>query len=86
MQHYNFDEEYYKSDNIEIVWNILKQLLKDAIHNFVPQLTIRKKQHPKWFTPIIKHHLNCVHSLRRKYENNPTDNNKHKLQAAENDL
>ena len=86
VQHYNFDDEYYKSDNIEIVWNILKEILKDAIDNFVPQFTIRKKQYPKWFTPTIKHHLNCVHSLRRKYKKHPTNNNKHKLQDAENEL
>jgi len=86
VQHYNFEDKYYKSDNIEYVWETLRQVLKDAILHFVPQFTVRKKQHPKWFTPIIRHQLNCVHSLRRKYKKNPTDSKLQKLQAAESNL
>jgi len=78
--------KYYKSDNIEYVWGTLKQVLKDAILHFVPQLTVRKKQNPEWFTPIIKHQINYVHSLRRKYKKNPTDSKLQKLQAAESNL
>ena len=48
--------------------------------------TVKKKQHPKWFTPAIKHRLNCIHSLRRKYKKKPTDTLKLKLQAEEDNL
>ena len=34
--------KYYKSDNIEYVWGTLKQVLKDAILHFVPQLLLER--------------------------------------------
>jgi len=57
-----------------------------ATQTFVPQFLVRKKEYPKWFTPTIKHHLNCIHSLRRKFKTKPTDILKQKLQSEEDSL
>ena len=85
MMNHNFHEYYHLSD-VEEVWATLKHILQTAIQAFVPQFLIKKKQHPKWFTPTIKHLLNCIHSLRRKYKKNPSNNLKLKLQAEEDNL
>ena len=82
---YNF-HEYYQLSDVEAVWAILKHVLQTAIQAFVPQFLVKKKQHPKWFTPTIKHRLNCIRSLRRKYKEKPTDTLKLKLQAEEDNL
>ena len=85
MMNHNFHEYCHLSD-VEEVWATLKHILQAAIQAFVPQFLVKKKQHPNWFTPTIKHRLNCIHSLRRKYKKNPSSNLKLKLQAEEDNL
>ena len=85
MMNHKF-HEYYHLSEVEEVWATLKHILQTAIQAFVPQFLVKKKQHPKWFTPTIKHRLNCIHSLRRKYKKNPSNNLKLKLQAEEDNL
>jgi len=53
------------------VWKILKHALQTATQTFVPQFLVKRESSSKWFTPTIKHHFNCVHSLRRKFKKKP---------------
>jgi len=85
LMNHNFHHFYLLSD-VEEVWATLKHILQTTIQAFVPQFLVKKKQHPKWFTPAIKHRLNCVHSLRKKCKKKPSDNLKLKLQAEEDNL
>ena len=85
LMNYNF-HDYYCLSNVEAAWETLKNTLHMATQTFVPQFLVRKKEYPKWFTPTIKHHLNCIHSLRRKFKKKPTDNLKQKHQSEEDRL
>ena len=78
--------DYYLLSDVEATWEILKHTIQIATHTFVPQFVVKKKEYPKWFTPTIKHRLNCLHSLRRKFKKKPTDTLKHKLQSEEDSL
>ena len=69
---YNF-HNYYCLSNAKAAWETLKNTLHMANQTFVPQFLVRKKEYREWFTPTIKHHLNCIHSLRRKFKKKPTD-------------
>ena len=33
---------------------------------FIPKVKLKTTQFPKWFSPIIRHHLNCLRTLHRK--------------------
>ena len=79
---YNF-HDYYHLKNVEKAWETLKNTLHVATQTFVQQFLVRKKEYPKWFIPTIKHHLNCIPSLRRKFKKTPTDILKQKLQSEE---
>ena len=47
-------------------WSQLLQAIDSAVDLFVPKVYLKSKQHPKWFTPALKHELNCIYTLRRK--------------------
>ena len=39
---------------------------------YIPKVRLRSRQGPKWFDSNIRHHLNCLRTLRRKYNSHPT--------------
>ena len=39
---------------------------------YIPKVRLRCRQGPKWFDSNIRHRLNCLHTLRRKYNSHPT--------------
>ena len=72
------------SENIEFVWSYLSNTIKDAIPHFVPLTVIKPSSQPVWFNSDIRHHINCLRTLRRKFNNNPTEYNKNKLDSSQN--
>ena len=71
-------------NDVEIVWNIIKEALFKAIELFVPKVKVRTKQYPKWFTPQLIHEANCLRTLRKKYTLSPTAHNLNRLTTAGN--
>ena len=53
---------------------------------FIPKVKLRSHQFSKWFTPDIRHHLNCLRTLRRKCTTHPTAHNLSKLLLLESNL
>ena len=53
---------------------------------YIPKRRQQPHHRPQWFTPEIQHHLNKLHTLRKKAKHNPTEYNKHNLKEAENNL
>ena len=82
LTNFNYQTYYYSTD-VNFLWGFLKTSLTDCIDLFIPKVLYKPHSYPKWFTPEIKHKLNQVHSLRRKYKAHPTLNNKIKLSSAE---
>ena len=46
---------------------------------FVLKVSTRNTNRSRWFTPIIRHKVKCLHTLRSRYEKHPTDLNKLKV-------
>ena len=39
-----------------------------VMNQFIPQAKIHSHQQPKWFTPKIRHHIKCLHTLHHKHQ------------------
>ena len=69
--------------DVEETWSSLKSVLTTALDLFVPKKKVPSKKSPVWFNSSIRHHLNRVHTLRRKVKSVHSDNNCKKLVAEE---
>ena len=74
---------FYLTSDLDTVWTCLKQILIDSATLFIPKFKIRSTSNPKWFTPAIRHDLNCIHTLHRINKKHPTQINTLKLAKAE---
>lgn len=74
---------FYESSDIEFLWYFLTNSLSSVMSLFIPLLTIRSHQRPKWFSPIIQHHLNQIHTLRKRSRSSPSLDIHNKLNLAE---
>ena len=50
---------------------------------YTPKVKLKPGKQPKWYNSDIRHHLNCIRTLRRKCSSHPTSFNFSKLQALE---
>ena len=64
----------------------LKNAIMVACERFIPKIKIPRKNYPRWFNASVRHKLNCVHTIRRKFRNNPSVTNSRKLHTAESEL
>ena len=55
-----------QSSCIGIVWTNIKEAVTNAMNLFIPKVRLRRHQTPKWYTSDIRHHLNCLNTLRKK--------------------
>ena len=82
FNHYNFNELIEISD-IEGAWAYFKDIICTAVSQYVPKIYPRRYPQPKWFDSEIQHHLNKVHTLRRRYRSKPSPNLLSQLSLAE---
>ena len=71
------------SNDIELVWSTLKNLIYLAVDLFIPKVRLRSHQRPKWITPTLQHDVDCFRTLKKKYESHATQHNLTKLLSAE---
>ncbi len=76
----------FSSTNIEFVWYVLKSIIHDAMHLFIPKIKLKSSANPKWFTPNISHSLNCLRTLRKRFSKYPTDHIKAEIEILESEL
>ena len=50
---------------------------------YIPKLRLKSRPHPKWFNSDIRHHLNCLRTLRQKLKIHPSDPIKLKVVSSE---
>ena len=72
-----------ESYDIEFVWSFLKDILLSAVSIFSPMVRVKSSLFPKWFTSNIRHQLNEVHSLRKKYKKHSSPSNLFRVISAE---
>ena len=58
--------------NTELLWSSLKRIIEDAVSQFTPRPKSRRGRFPRWFTPLVRHHLNQIQSLRKKARKSPS--------------
>ena len=81
---YNTDfSACYQSNDVEFIWSFLKSTLRNAMEKFIPLIKQNVAYRPKYFTPSIRHQVNCVRSLKKKYNKFPTNVNLTRLDKAE---
>ena len=78
---YDFSS-YFALRNVEETWSLLKSVITTALNLFVPKKVLGKKSSVR-FNSTIRHHLDCVRTLRRKVKFVPSDNHRKKLVAEE---
>jgi len=57
-----------------------------AMNLHIPKVKIKSHKHPKWYNSDIRHHLNCIHTLRKRCISRPTIRNSSRLQLSETQL
>ena len=62
---------------------MLKDLLFNAMNIYIPKKQHHSQNRPQWFTSEIQHHLNKIHTQRKKARQNPSEHNKCNLKVAE---
>ena len=80
--HYDFNELYGITD-MEDAWGCFKEIVSEAISQFVPKTCSRQNPRPRWFNSQIQHQLNKVHTLRRRCATNSTPHLSCRLASAE---
>ena len=73
----------FQSSNIEYVWKFIKGSICHAMDMFIPKVKLRSSKHPRRFNSDIRHHLNCLHSLRRKVKVHTSKLNLMKIKSSE---
>ena len=74
------------TSDINCTWRNFKTLMNSACNLFIPTLKLSNKPSPKWFNSNVRHHLNRVHTLRRKHHKVNSNSISVKLSSAEADL
>ena len=86
LREFLFDCDFnkcFQSSNIEYVWKFIKGSICHAMDLFIPKVKLRSSKHPRCFNSDIRHHLNCLHSLRRKVKVHPSKLNLMKIKSSE---
>lgn len=61
------------SNNTEFIWLYLKTAINSAINLYVPQVSIKKTNQPRWFNSIIRHKIKCLRTMKRQLVRHPTE-------------
>ena len=67
------------SSNTEFIRTFIKTAINSSINQFILEFPVKHTHQPKWFNSDIRHKIKCLHTLKRKYINHPTDNTKVEL-------
>ena len=74
------------SEDIELNWSYLSNLMRNTFEHFIPTITVRDNNQPLWSNPDIWHHIKCLRTFRRKYNNHPTEHNLANLEQSQQQL
>ena len=76
----------FQSYDIEFIWSTIKSIIFVAISLFVPKTYLKQRQEPKWFNSDIRHHPNCLRSLKKKLNSCPSPHRLHQYKLFESSL
>ena len=73
----------FQSNDIEFVWSTVKSIIHEAMSRYIPKVKLNTYRNPPWFNSSIRHHLNCLRTLRKKYKRNPSESKLKKIISCE---
>ena len=73
----------FQSHNIEFIWSTIRSLIFEAISLYVPKIHLKRRNGPKWLNSDIRHHRNCLRTMRRRSKFHPTPHRNHKIMSSE---
>ena len=82
----DYDLSFCSFLDVDSAWSKLKQILSEGCSRYIPKVKLKPHNPPKWFNSSIRHHLNCIHSLRRRFRNSPSPSLSDKLHQQEQQL
>ena len=80
------DYSFCTAMDIDSAWIHLKHILSIGYSRYIPKVKISSHHPPKWFNSDIRHLLNRVHSLRRRFKRSPTPQLSERLSSLEQSL
>jgi len=72
--------------DIDSIWLFIKSNIVKGMDMFIPKIRFNSSQYPKWYTSNIRHQINCLRSIRKKYRSNPSIHVLHRIRMAEENL
>jgi hypothetical protein len=73
-------------NNVQATWQFMKRSIIATFILHIPTVSLTAKPFPKWFTPAIRHKINCTRTLRHSLSRNPSSFKLTKLAQLEQDL
>ena len=73
-------------NNVQATWQFMKRSIIAPFILHIPTVSLTAKPFPKWFTPAIRHKINCTRTLHRSLSCNPSSFKLTKLAQLEQDL
>ena len=61
----------FQSNNIEFIWDTVKSIIYEAMCRYIPKVKLKTYRNPPWFNSSIRHHINCLRTLRKNINTIP---------------
>ena len=71
--HDTFFSMYFKSNDIEFIWSTVKSIVREAMSRYILKVKLNTYHNAPWFKSSMRHHLNCLRTLCKKYKHNPSE-------------
>jgi len=72
--------------NSEFIRLYLKTAINGAPNLYVPKISIKKSNQPKWFNSTIRHKIKCLRTSKRQLTRHPTARKRLKVTNLRNEL
>ena len=73
----------YQCNGIEFIWFFIQSCIFEAMSLFIPKIYLKNHRGPKSFISDIRHHLKCLHTMRRSFKSHPTPLKKYEIDSRE---
>ena len=73
----------YQTEDVDHVWSFIDLVVKSAMYQFIPIVSVPCTNQPVWFNSEIRHYIKPLRTLRRKCNKHSTANNVAKLKSLE---
>ena len=62
----------YNHSDPNQAWTFVRDLITTGMDQFIPKAKLKHNQYPTWFSPLLRHQVKCMRTLRKKLRNHFT--------------